>query len=146
MELYISEDFWASLDDLTKTSKPEILEVSRTGDIAITRLRYALNVDLPRQAARYIDPEDVTWVEQVEWTLPTLSATVNFLPDQGSALMTASGTANVIADGDEAAREVRGEVKVRIPFVGKKVERAVIDGVGEHLEEEAGAAADRLED
>ena len=144
-DLYLSEDFWNSLDDLTKTSPPEVLEVTRKKKTAITRLRYSLNVDLPSEASRFIDPDDVTWVEQVEWNLKDLSAKVNFFPDQGSALMSASGEAVVFAEEDEAVRQIRGELKVRIPFLGKKVERAIIEGIGDHLEEEAAAAAEHLE-
>ena len=34
---------------------------------------------------------------------------------------------------------------MRIPLLGHKVEPAIVDGVGDHLEEEAGAVAARLD-
>jgi hypothetical protein len=144
MAVYIDADFWSGLDNLTKTSSPEVQEVSRTGDTALVRLRYVLSVDLPSQASRFIDPDDVAWVEETTWDLTARSATVRFLPEQAAGLMKASATAALAADGPETAREVRGELRVRIPLVGGKVEHAIVDGIGGHLEEEADAVAERL--
>lgn len=144
LEVYLDASFWEGLDDLAKTSPPEVLGVDRSGDRAVVRLRYRLCVDLPSQAARFIDPDDVAWVEETTWDLRTRSADVRFLPVQAAALMRASATTTLQVDGDEVAREVRGEVRVRIPLVGGKVEHAVVEGVGQHLEEEADAVAKRL--
>jgi hypothetical protein len=70
---------------------------------------------------------------------------VQFVPAQGASLMTASANIAVVADGDEAVRRVTGELRVRIPLLGGRVERAVIDGVEEHLDEEAEVVASALE-
>ena len=144
LAVYIDADFWSSLGGLTKTSAPTVLDVSRTGDTALVRLRYVLNVELPSQAARFIDPDDVAWVEETTWTLTTRTATVRFLPEQAAGLMKASATADLQADGVDTTREVRGELRVRIPLVGGKVEHAIVEGIGGHLEEEADAVANRL--
>jgi hypothetical protein len=69
LAVYIDSDFWTSLDGLTKTSVPDVLEVKRTGDTALVRLRYVLTVELPSQASRFIDPDDVAWVEETTWQL-----------------------------------------------------------------------------
>jgi hypothetical protein len=144
LAVYIDADFWSGLDTLSTTSAPQVLEVARRGDRALVRLRYVLTVDLPSQAARFIDPDDVAWVEETTWDLPARSARVRFLPEQASSLMKASATTALQADGLETAREVRGELRVRIPLVGGRVEQAIVEGIGGHLEEEADAVADRL--
>jgi NifB/MoaA-like Fe-S oxidoreductase len=144
LEVYLDPDFWAGLEQLAKTSPPEVLGLERAGDRAVVRLRYRLSVELPSEAARFIDPEDVAWVEETTWDLRARRAEVRFLPVQAAALMRASATAVLLDDGAEAAREVRGEVRVRIPLLGGRVEKAVVEGVGQHLEEEADAVADRL--
>ncbi len=144
LAVYIDSDFWTSLDGLTKTSAPDVLEVKRTGDTALVRLRYVLTVELPSQATRFIDPDDVAWVEETTWQLTARTASVRFLPEQAAGLMKASASADLLADGADTTREVKGELKVRIPLVGGKVEHAIVDGIGGHLEEEADAVADRL--
>ena len=58
--------------------------------------------------------------------------------------MRASATAALAGDGDDTTRQVRGELRVRIPLVGGRVEHVVVEGIGDHLEEEADAVAARL--
>ena len=144
LAVYIDADFWSSMEGLTKTSPPTVLGIDRTGDTALVRLRYQLSVELPSQASRFIDPDDVAWVEETTWDLPARTATVKFLPEQAAGLLRASATVALAADGAETTREVRGDLKVRIPLVGGKVENAIVEGIGSTLEEEATAVANRL--
>ncbi|MCZ7628363.1 MAG: DUF2505 domain-containing protein [Microthrixaceae bacterium] len=110
-----------------------------------TRLRWRLAVDLPREASRFIDPDNVAWVEDTRWDLTARTASVGFEPVQASALLRASATVTVTADGDDSVRRITGELKVRIPLLGSKVEHAISEGIGEHLSEEADVVATRLE-
>ena len=145
LHLYTSRDFWGSLHDLSKFDPPEILEVSSQGGTATTRLRYRLDVELPKEAARFIDTGDVSWVQVTTWDLSRAVGDVVFVPDQGQALLKASATTEIVADGAEAVRRVQGELRVRIPLLGHRVENVIVEGIGDYLEEEAGAAADELE-
>jgi hypothetical protein len=144
IEVYLDPAFWGGLTDLRATLAPEVLGIERSGDRAQVRLRYALSVDLPREAARFLDPGDVTWVEETTWDLPGRPADVRFVPAQAGSLIRAGASATMAARGAEAVREVRGDLRVRIPLVGAKVERAIVDGIGEHLDAEADAVAGRL--
>jgi hypothetical protein len=144
VEVYLDPVFWSELTELSATRPPEVLGIERAGDRAVVRLRYALSVDLPKEAARFIDPGDVTWVEETTWDLPQRTAEVRFLPAQGGGLLRASATAAMHDEAGEGLRRIRGELKVRIPLVGGRVERAIVEGVGEHLEAEADAVATRL--
>ncbi len=144
VEVYLDESFWTGLSGLTTTSPPKVIGVERSNDSAVVTLHWILSVDLPKEAARFIDPDDVAWTEVTTWDLAKSSATVAFTPDQAAGLLKASATAVLRQDGDEAVRSIRGELKVRIPLVGHKVEPVIVDGIGEHLEEEASAVATRL--
>ncbi|MFV0316327.1 MAG: DUF2505 domain-containing protein [Microthrixaceae bacterium] len=145
VELYTDEDFWRGVTGFSRTSAPEVLEVDVTATTARTRLRWKLEVDLPSEASRFIDPDDVAWVEDTTWDLGAATAQVAFEPAQGAALLRASASVAVVADGDEAVRRVTGDLKVRIPLIGHKVENAIVDGIGEHLGEEADVVAPHLE-
>ncbi|MGI9577704.1 MAG: DUF2505 domain-containing protein [Microthrixaceae bacterium] len=145
VDLYCDEAFWSTVSGFTKTSPPEVLEITRNGDSAFTRLRWKLVVDLPSQASRFIDPDNVAWVEETTWNLPAATATVGFVPSQGAALLKAKAEIAVVADGSEAVRRVTGELNVRIPLLGGKVEHAIADGIGDHLTEEADVVAPKLE-
>ena len=59
VDVYLDESFWTGLNDLRRTSPPTVLDIERRADSAVVRLHWVLTVDLPREAARFIDPEDV---------------------------------------------------------------------------------------
>ena len=73
-----------------------------------------------------------------------MSAQVRFLADQASQLLKANASAALAQQGDSAVRSVRGEVKVHIPLLGGRVEKVIVQGVQDHLKEEASAVQDRL--
>lgn len=103
-----------------------------------------LAVELPKEAARFIDPDDVAWIEETTWDLPKRSAKVAFLPDQAGKLLRASAGAALVPEGGDTVRDVNGEVKVHIPLLGGKVEKVIVEGVSDHLGEEADAVRARL--
>ncbi len=142
--VYLDEEFWTGLSELSTTAPPTVLDLTRTGDRAVVRLHWVLSVELPREAARFIDPDDVAWTEVTTWELQKRSATVEFLPDQAAGLLRASASAAVEQTADGSRRAVTGDLRVRIPLLGHKVEPAIVDGVGDHLEAEAAAVAARL--
>lgn len=144
IEVYLDESFWTGLSDLSTTAPPEVLGIERRGDRAVVRLHWILSVELPKEAARFIDPDDVAWIEVTTWDLPRRHASVEFHPDQAAGLLHASADAALGVDGAGSLRSISGELKVRIPLLGRKVEPVIVEGVGEHLDEEAAAVAGRL--
>ena len=146
VETYLDSGFWSGLTGLSATSSPDVLSIDRTGDRAVVRLHYVLSVDLPKEASRFIDPDDVAWIEETTWDLSKRSSKVAFLPDQAAKLLRASATADLTAAGGDAVRVVNGEVKVHIPLLGSKVEKVIVEGVHDHLAEEADAVAAHLAD
>ena len=104
----------------------------------MVRLHWVLSVDLPKEAARFIDPDDVAWVEETRWNLADRSARRS--RSSRTRPQGCCGRRRPLRcspEGDDAVRTITGELKVRIPLLGHKVEPAIVDGVGDHLEEEA---------
>ncbi|MEX0767229.1 MAG: DUF2505 domain-containing protein [Microthrixaceae bacterium] len=144
LAVYLSADFWTGLKNLSATSSPEVLDITKNSTTAVVRLHYVLAVDLPKEASRFIDPNDVAWVEETTWSLPAMTAQVRFLADQASGLLKASASADLAQHGPSALRSIRGEVKVHIPLLGGRVEKVIVQGVQDHLREEAVAVQDHL--
>ncbi|MGB6058888.1 MAG: DUF2505 family protein [Microthrixaceae bacterium] len=132
------------LSGLSATSAPEVLGVDTRGSTTVVRLHYRLAVDLPTEAARFIDTSNVSWIQETTWNLDDRSARVAFLPDQAGRLIGASATTRLLDHDGGAVRKVSGEIKVRIPLLGSRVERAIVAGVGDHLAEETAQVQDRL--
>lgn len=143
MATYLDAAFWSGIDDFSNMAPPELLGIDRDDDAgtAVVRIRYKIDAKLPAQAARFIDPDDVAWVQETTWDLGARRADVRFLPVQAAGLIRASATIDVLTDGEDTVRELRGEFRVKIPLVGGKVEKAVVGDIGTNLEEEADAVA-----
>lgn len=143
VDTFVDPDFWGALDGLSATSVPEVLDIRRHGDLVTVELRYRLIVALPREAARFIDTSNVSWVEVSDWNLRTATSQTRFVPDQAGRLLVASAVTSLTPFGDGTRRSISGDLRVRIPLLGSKVERAIIGGVGDHLEEQV-PAVDRF--
>lgn len=144
MGVYLDPTFWSGLSGLATTAPPQVLGIERDDRRATVQLRWVLTVDLPPDAARFLDPEHVSWVERTTWDLASRRAEVAFLPDRAGGLLRASAVAALLGEGDGTVRRIEGDLSVRIPLVGRRVERAIVDGVVRHLTEEEAAVDQRL--
>ncbi len=146
MSTYLDPAFWTGIEGFSNMAPPELLGIDRddSAGTALVRIKYKVDAKLPSQAARFIDPNDVAWVQETTWDLNELTAVVRFLPVQAAGLIRAEATIAVTSEGDDTVRELRGEFKVKIPLVGSKVEKAVVGDIGTNLEEEADLVAAHL--
>ena len=100
----------------------------------------------PRAALAVIDPTKLTWIEQLDFDLDRATAThAGCVPDHYADRLTCSGRYTYLADGDRAhPARLDGELKVRMPLVGGKVEGALVSGLREHAAAEQALIAARL--
>ena len=108
------------------------------------RLRYKFTADLPTAALAIIDPDRLTWVEETTYDLAGLSSRVKLLPDHYASKLEASASARFVDRDDGSIRDVAGDLRVRVLLVGGQVERAIVEGLKEHLAEEAELVAKLL--
>lgn len=134
-----------ALAALPKLGAPEVLERSEEGAIVRMRVRYEFTGELAPAARAVLDPSRLTWVDESEHDLARHHVSFRLVADHYADRFRASGTYQFTVDPDDAARTVRtsaGEVKVKAPFVGGAVERAIVSGLREHLDDEV-AIVDR---
>ena len=141
---YSSSEMYEQLPEFGKTSRPDLLERTASGDTVKIRLRYRFTADLPTAALAIIDPDRLTWVEETTYDLAGLSSRVKLLPDHYASKLEASASARFVDRGDGSIRDVAGDLRVRVLLVGGQVERAIVEGLKEHLAEEAELVAKLL--
>jgi hypothetical protein len=138
---YADPALYAGMSGLARIDRPELLGVERTGDVAVVRVRYRFVADLPGPALAVIDPARLTWVDETRYDLVAATATTRLLPDHYPDRLRASASSRFEADPAApggTVRRVTGELSVRAPLVGGRVERAIVEGLQEHLAEEVG--------
>ena len=137
---YTDVALYPLLDGLPKIGEPRVLDREQKGHLVTMRVHYRFVADLPSAALAVIDPERLTWVDETVYDLAAGTSTTRLLPDHYADRLTASASATYQSDPSQparSARHVRGDLKVRMALVGGKVERAIAEGLIEHLTDEA---------
>jgi len=143
LALFTDPDFYATLTGLPKISSPELLDHrSGAGKVHISyRQRYT--GDLPAAAQSMIDPRKISWIEELTFDLSSQVADTRLKPDHYADRFSCSGRYTFRdLSGGRSSRRLDGDLRVRVPLVGGRVESALISGLKEH----AGAEQDLIED
>ena len=142
--VYADPDFYLEAGAVGPLSAPDLVAHDNDGDLVSLDLRYRYLGDLPPGAGRFVQRDKMTWVQRnrLDLAKSTLDATI--VPDNYAKRLQAKALARLSPDGDGSVRKVSGEVRVKIMMVGGKVEGAIVEGLKEHLEEEAQLVVARL--
>ena len=132
--------YFEQLATLPKLGDPELLSQEHTEDCVVQRVRYAFVGELNSAVRKVVDPDRLTWVEESEVEVSARTTRFRIDPDHYASMLSASGVIQVIDDGEGGSvRTASGEVNVRVPFVGSKVERAIVTGLVDHAAAEEAA-------
>jgi hypothetical protein len=134
--------FQSSLAEVSNAlSAREVLsQEERSDGTIVRRVRCVLGVDLGA-AKTFIGDGEPAWVEEAVWDPEAMTWTWEIDPEVGGQLLNASGTVALEGDTDKSSRTVRGEVRVKVPIYGGRVEQLIVD----HLKRAYGEEARRIE-
>jgi len=129
--------FLARMGELPRLGGPEVLGRSEEGGAVTMRVRYAFAGHLSSAVRRVVDPARLTWVEESSTEVATGRASFRIVPDHYGAMLRCAGTFVLTAAGAGCRRVAEGELRVSVPLVAGKVERAIVSGMEEHAAAEA---------
>ncbi len=138
-DAYADPDLYPTLVGLPKLGGIEVLDRDGDGKRATLRVRFRFTGHLPGAVTAVIDPQRLTWVQETDHDLSAGTTSFELVPDHYPDRLQASGTFVVVGHGDGARRVVTGQLKVRAPLVGGRVEQAIVSGLEEYLVAEAPA-------
>ena len=133
----LDEDYQRSLKTLGKLRLELIDQKARANGDVIRRTRCVLDMEISGVAKKFIGDGDPAWVEKATWNEEAMAWSFTIDPEIAKELLEAEGTIRVSGVGEGALRTVEGEVKVRVPFYGGKVEGWIVDGLKDAYDEEA---------
>ena len=134
---FVDPAFYEALRQLPNVEAPQFLEQQVDGRTVRQRIRYRFSGELSSAVTRVIDPARLTWVDDAVFDLDARTATFRILPDHYANRLTASGRYRFQPVGGGTQRLIEGDLKVHMPLVGGKVERAIVSGIERHLGDEA---------
>ncbi len=129
-------EFQTSMTGLTKIGTPELLDRREDGPTITLQLRYRFIANLPSAVTAVVSPAKLTWIDETVYDLEQLTATTSMRPDHYEKRLSATIRQTYVAVDDTTDRSIDGDLRVKALLVAGQVERAIISGLSEHLEEE----------
>lgn len=136
--------FLARLAELPRLGAPELLSSEEDGQLVRQRVRYRFAGDLSPAVTAVVDPRRLTWVEATTFDRRTHRGDHHIVPDHYGDRLRCTYTTQLSADTEGTGRATAGDIRVRFPLVGSRVERAIVSGLSEHAELEAEVLLDWL--
>jgi hypothetical protein len=136
-------DFFAELRDVPGIEAPALLDRrERPGAIELD-VRYVWSGELPSVARRVLGRGELAWVQRSTVDLERHRTDFTIVPETHADLLTCSGVyvlrGDGGADGGRTARTISGELRVRVPLLGSRAERAIVGGLVDRIDAEAEA-------
>lgn len=145
-DVLLDKKFQASLSDIGALSHRKVLSQEKDGDgRVVRRVRCILNLHLTGMAEKFIGDSDPAWVEEATWHPEDMTWVWQVQPEVAADLLDASGTITLEPAKKGTKRVVTGNVKVKVPIYGSKVEGWIVQGLKEAYEEEAERLGEWLE-
>lgn len=130
--------FIEAMAELPRLGHPQLIVHERTVASIHQQVRYAFAGELSSAVRAVVDPALLTWIEDSTTDLTTHEAEFRILPDHYASLLSCRGTFILSPVGAGSRRVAEGDIKVSVPLVGGKVERAIVSGLDEHAQAEVG--------
>ena len=137
--------FFAGLRNLPGIEAPVLLDRREQPGSVELDVRYVFSGDLPSVARRVLGRGELAWVQRSTVDLARHRTDFTIVPEAHADLLTCTGVyllrsiSPVPADREETARTISGELRVRVPLLGGRAERAIVGGLVERLDAESEA-------
>jgi hypothetical protein len=128
----VDSAFLRRMDELPKLGSAEIVSNERDGDVVHLAVRYLFQAELSSAVTRVVDPDKLTWVEESTCDLAAHTTSCVIKPDNYANLLQGSYEATIEPAGAGSARTITGKLKVKVPLLGGKVEKAIVGGLAEN--------------
>ncbi len=129
-DAFVDPDLFAHLQEVADLGRPELLDRVDEGDTVHLRVRYAFTGELGPSLSSLVEPARITWVEESTLDRRAHRTEFHIVADHYKDRLKCAGSVQLSAAADGGTVRVgQGNLEVKIPFVGHKVERAVVDSL-----------------
>ena len=115
------------------------------GDRILVEVRFAFTGSVSSAVRAVVDPGKMSWITQTEILLGEGRSSWVVLPDHYPDRLSASGTYR-FEEGDTGPAstdvEVEGDLKIRVPIVGRSVERVIVSDLRAYIADEVAGIGD----
>ena len=136
-DMLLDPQFLAARADLPKLGGSEVIERTQDSTSARLRVRMRFVGELSSAVTAVVDPAKLTWIDDATFDFASMTARHEILPEHYPDRLAASYDDTLHADGGTTRRALRGDLDVRVPLVGGRVARVIVDGMRDYAAAEA---------
>ncbi len=132
--------FYDQLHDLPDLAPPEVLDRTEVGSRITLRVRYVFTGHVDLIVRRVVNIDQLVWIQTTEFDTHAHEATLTVVPEKLGSMLQCAGKfelASTSAGG--TVRTLTGELKVKVPLLGGRAERALAPGILRRIDLEADA-------
>jgi hypothetical protein len=139
MAAYGSPSFYEGRPARDDIAVREVVSHTATGDRIVLEVRFAFTGSVSPAVRAVVDPAKMSWITQTEILLAEGRSSWVVLPDHYPDRLSANGVYR-FAEGDGGPGtcnvEVEGDLKVRVPIVGRSVEKVIVGDLRAYIADE----------
>jgi hypothetical protein len=136
-ETMLDEDYQESLRSLGRLKRELLDQKTQADGRVVRRTRCVLEIEISGMAKRLIGDGDPAWVENAVWSEEGMLWRFTIVPEIAKELLEAKGTIQIAGGEDGTQRTIEGQVRVKVPFYGSRVEGWIVEGLIDAYDQEA---------
>jgi len=144
MAAYGSPAFYQGRSARDDIAVREVVGREASGDRIMLKVRFAFTGSVSPAVRAVVDPAKMSWITQTEILLAEGRSSWVVLPDHYPDRLSASGVYR-FEEGDAGPGtcdvEVEGDLKVRVPIVGRSVEKVIVGDLQAYIADEVAGIA-----
>jgi hypothetical protein len=145
MAAYGSPAFYEGRPERDNIAVRDVVRHEATSDRVLLEVRFAFTGSVSPAVRAVVDPAKMSWITRTEILLAEDRSSWVVLPDHYPDRLSASGVYRFeVGDGGLGTCdvEVEGELKVRVPIVGRSVEKVIVGDLRAYIADEVAGIAD----
>jgi hypothetical protein len=140
--------FYDQLRDLPDLAPPEVVARTEVGSRITLRVRYVFTGYLDPIVRRILPVEQLVWVQTTELDTAAHEASLTVVPEKLGSMLQCAGKFELVAATRTSGsgipkpgtvRTLTGELKVKVPLLGGRAEKALGPGILRRIDLEADA-------
>jgi hypothetical protein len=130
-------DFFAELRTMPGVEPPVLLSRRAESERVVLDVRYVFSGDLPSVARRILGRGELAWVQHSVVDLVHHRTDFTIEPVRHAGMLECAGVYLLRAESDHTIRTITGDLRVHVPLLAGRAERAITTGLVQRLDTES---------
>ncbi len=133
--------FFGQLHNLPDIAPPEVISRTETGSRITLEVRYVFTGEVDPIVRRLVNVDELVWVQTTEFDTSAHEAALTVVPEKLGSMLQCAARFDLSPDprGSGTVRTLTGDLRVKVPLLGGRAEKALGPGILHRIDLEADA-------